>query len=72
MVKRQVLVFGLLIGSASCGGGESAVHRDSLTQRQRDSVLGASQLPGAQGVRGALHAGDEAAARRAREDSAGQ
>jgi hypothetical protein len=38
----------------------------------RDSVIGASQLPGAQGVRGALRVSDSAASRRAREDSAGQ
>ena len=39
------------------------------TQRERDSVLGASELPGAQGVRGALRAQDSAAARNARLDS---
>jgi hypothetical protein len=41
------------------------------TQRERDSVLGASKLPGAQGVRGALRASDSAAARNARLDSVG-
>jgi hypothetical protein len=55
-----------------CGGGSSGVAKDSLTQRQRDSVIGASQLPGAQGVRGALRVSDSAAARRDREDTAGQ
>ena len=39
------------------------------SQRARDSTLGASKLPGAQGVRGALRAGDSAAARNARLDS---
>ena len=39
------------------------------TQRERDSVLGASKLPGAQGVRGALRAADSADARNARLDS---
>ena len=43
----------------------------SGTQRERDSVLGASKLPGAQGVRGALRASDSAAARNARLDSVG-
>lgn len=33
-------------------------------ERERDSRIGTSQLPGAQGVRGALRAGDSAAARR--------
>ena len=38
-------------------------------QRERDSVLGASRLPGAGGVRGALRVTDSAAARRRLEDS---
>ena len=42
---------------------------DTLTRRQRDSVLGASRLPGAQGIRGALRAQDTAAAQNARADS---
>jgi hypothetical protein len=46
-------------------------HRDpsARTQRQRDSVIGASSLPGAGGVRGALGANDSTAARNARLDS---
>jgi hypothetical protein len=52
--------------ACSTEGGRSAqVH----SQRERDSVLGASRLPGAQGVRGALGASDSAAARNARLDS---
>jgi hypothetical protein len=39
------------------------------SERQRDSVLGASQLPGAAGVRHALEVSDSGAARRMREDS---
>jgi hypothetical protein len=42
---------------------------DTLTRRQRDSILGASKLPGAQGIRGALRAQDSAAAQNARADS---
>lgn len=42
---------------------------DTLTRRQKDSVLGASRLPGARGIRGALSAQDSAAARNARVDS---
>ncbi len=42
---------------------------DTLTRRQKDSVIGASKLPGSQGVRGALQAQDSAAARQARIDS---
>jgi hypothetical protein len=39
------------------------------TERERDSTIGASQLPGATGVRGALRVSDSAGARRAREDT---
>ncbi len=39
------------------------------TQRERDSLVGASSLPGASGVRGALRVADSAAARRALADS---
>jgi hypothetical protein len=39
------------------------------SQRDRDSLLGASKLPGAAGVRGALRAADSAATRGARVDS---
>ena len=62
----------LMIGIVGCGTGKSAGTADTLTVRQRDSVLGASQLPGAQGIRGALRVSDSAAARREREDRTGQ
>ena len=67
----SVIVTTLALG---CGGGQgsAAAGKDSLSQRQRDSVIGASQLPGAQGVRGALRVSDSAAARRDREEGAGQ
>lgn len=42
---------------------------DSVTRRQRDSAIGASRLPGAAGVRGALDASDAAAERAALIDS---
>jgi hypothetical protein len=71
-MMRTGVLLAMLWGTASCGKGESAAHRDSLSQRERDSVIGASQLPGAGGVRGALRASDEATARRAQEDSTGQ
>jgi hypothetical protein len=41
-----------------------------VSERDRDSLLGASKMPGAAGVRGALRAADSAAARSARVDSA--
>jgi hypothetical protein len=47
----------------------SAEPKKTGSQRERDSILGASTLPGARGVRGALGATDSAAARNARLDS---
>ena len=58
--------------AAGCVGGEPPpedVPADSITERQRDSAIGASRLPGAQGVRGALEASDAAASRAATIDS---
>lgn len=46
-----------------------ANNRDTMTQRQRDSVLGQSRLPGAQGVTKAMSAADSARARNAQLDS---
>lgn len=42
---------------------------DSIARRQRDSAIGASRLPGAAAVRGALDASDAAAERAALIDS---
>jgi hypothetical protein len=66
-IQRSILV-GLLLAAAACSSQESRSSK-VRSQRERDSVLGASQLPGAQGVRGALGAADSAAARNARVDS---
>lgn len=71
-IKPVLIVFvGLasLVGSAGlagCSGGEpepAPAPADSLTQRQRDSIIGESRLPGARGVKGALQASDAADAR---------
>jgi len=43
--------------------------RPDLTRREKDSIVGASVLPGAQGVRGATAAADSAAKRAAQLDS---
>jgi hypothetical protein len=55
----------LMIGCSS----RPTPSRAAGSERARDSTLGASRLPGAQGVRGALRANDSAAARNARLDS---
>ena len=63
---RMILVL-LVVAGAGCSTARE--EGEPSTQRQRDSVIGASKLPGAAGVRGALRAADSAAARSARIDS---
>ncbi len=67
---RLVTLAGLLcLAACAKPAPPKAAAGDTLTRRQRDSVIGASKLPGSQGVRGALQAQDSAAARQARVDS---
>jgi hypothetical protein len=70
MRRIRLMAVGLLMVGA-CGRSQSAV-KHATTERERDSGIGASRLPGAGGVRGALRVSDSAAARNARIDSAGQ
>jgi hypothetical protein len=61
----------LLMGIPGCTAERDGANgRGSMTERERDSVIGASRLPGAGSVRGALGAADSAAARNAQMDSA--
>ena len=62
-------IAGLMIGIAACAKDEPEAKRD-LTQHEKDSILGASQIPGAKAVKRALTSADSAAARQARLDSA--
>jgi hypothetical protein len=57
---------------AGCAARDEPKPAARKTERERDSVLGASKIPGAGGVGAALRVSDSAAARRAREDSASQ
>lgn len=68
MVTRLFVLL-TLVTACSAGGTGNANRPDTLTRRQRDSAIGASGLPGAQGVRGALQAQDSARDRNARLDS---
>jgi hypothetical protein len=63
----RVLLVLLLING--CGRGKQEQERTGLDQRARDSIIGASTLPGTPGVRGALRAADSARARNLRIDS---
>jgi hypothetical protein len=69
---RRALITGTLLLASLTGCSRPANRtsaRNQPSERQRDSVLGASRLPGAAGVRHALEASDSGAARRNREDS---
>ncbi|UCF41307.1 MAG: hypothetical protein JSW43_02945 [Gemmatimonadota bacterium] len=66
----RIIVLAVVASLAACSGGEGGQSTaDTLTRRERDSIIGESNLPGAGGVRGALKASDSATARRALEDS---
>jgi len=63
MRARQVVAIGVLL--AACGGqtGKSgAAAADSLTERQRDSMLAKSRIPGASGVGKAMRVADSTSA----------
>jgi hypothetical protein len=64
---RPFFLYTGIVLAVGCGG--SSDQGAAQTQRERDSVIGQSQLPGAQGVRGAMAASDSADARQARLDS---
>ena len=66
---KTLTLAALGLGLIGCGTGESDSRRD-LTQREKDSILGASQIPGAKAVKRSLTSADSAAARQARLDSA--
>lgn len=64
---RRLPLMTLLVLFAACGGEDAApnqtVNRDTLTQRQRDSILAQSRIPGASGVGKAMRVADSASAR---------
>ena len=69
---RRVLRVGclVLVAATIACGGEDTDDRANLTQREKDSIVAGSQLPGARGVKRAMTSADSAAARQARLDSA--
>lgn len=73
-MKRLAVL--LVVAALACSGGEppkqQAVNRDTLTQRQKDSILAQSKIPGASGVRRAMTAADSTSARVRASDTAGE
>jgi hypothetical protein len=72
MNKRLYLVgFPLALLLVSCFERQKpANNRDTMTQRQKDSVFGQSAVPGASAVTKAMRAADSLDAIRKRQDSA--
>jgi hypothetical protein len=69
MARSSVLAYMVLaLFCVACASEKDHLKRPA-TERERDSVLGASRLPGATGVRGALRVQDSAAAQNSRLDS---
>jgi hypothetical protein len=73
MTRKSIARMGFtgLLAALACGPGEQTDTEPALTQRQRDSAIGASTLPGARGVTRALGVADSAAVRNSRLDSLG-
>ena len=63
-----LLAAGLLVLTAGCSGRKTDTARE-LTERQRDSILSRSRLPGAGAVGRALNASDRATSRAANLDA---
>jgi len=62
----------LVLALAACGGDskdKQAVNRDTLTERQKDSILAKSRIPGASAVGRAMTAADSTSAGAHRADS---
>ncbi|MSR07177.1 MAG: hypothetical protein EXR93_08950 [Gemmatimonadetes bacterium] len=64
---RRILAVLALV--TACSDAGKADPKKVMTQRQRDSAIGETRLPGAPGVKGALRVQDSAAARNARLDT---
>ena len=69
---RSMLLPLLFLALAGCGGesrDKQAVNRDTLTERQKDSILAKSRIPGARAVGRAMTAADSTSAGARRADS---
>jgi hypothetical protein len=68
-MRQSIMITLVLVAILACGGKPDEPPKPQPTQRQRDSIIGASSLPGAGGVRGAMAASDTTRRRNARLDS---
>lgn len=68
-MRSATVLLAVLFAACSKHETPAMQNADTLTQRQKDSVVGASGLPGSQGIAKAQKAQDDANARTARSDS---
>lgn len=64
-----IALLGLVVACGSNSDTKQTVNRDTLTQRQKDSILANSRIPGASGVKRAMTAADSASRRALQADS---
>ncbi|HEY4734138.1 MAG TPA: hypothetical protein VIH53_06255 [Gemmatimonadaceae bacterium] len=71
-MTRRFLLGGVLIAvsSVACSNDQTQDTRSTMTQREKDSTLANSQIPGAKAVKKAFTTADSATARQNRIDSA--
>lgn len=66
----------LILAIAACSAeqpkSQQTVNRDTLSQRQKDSILANSRIPGASGVKRAMAAADSTSAQAHRADVVAQ
>lgn len=55
---RSVLLLAVVMAGCSTEPKKPTINRDTMTQRQKDSVLGATKLPGASNISRAQRAAD--------------
>ena len=72
-MNRRLLVAMVVLGVAACGQGAqpeaATVDRDTLTRRQKDSIISTLPIPGAAKVGDAMRAVDRANARTRQHDT---
>jgi len=71
MLRRSAFVVATMVAVACTKKPANTTAQDTLTRRQKDSTIGASAIPGSQGVRGAMKAADTISAHNAAIDSTG-
>lgn len=68
-MKLLLLAVAVSLIACSTDSSKQSVNRDTLTQRQKDSILANSKIPGARGVGSAMRAADSVGSRVNRADS---